>query len=252
MRDRRAGERLALKVRSQAPTQRGKTVSMILSVQRRKLCIAADRSVEIIDLGEDRMHDGARKWEIYLPSIATECPHCGTEKACFSCEGAEYNLVEKTYNSATFSILMRCGVCSESIVTVTSDERFYEWRERQPHLLSIDRIYPTVKPSNCPAHCPSNITSFFKQADDALRRRAFDSSGTMARKSLDATLRKIHPDGKGTLEKKIDGLPPEIGVTPAMKEWAHQIRLAGNEAVTKMLHLPKQKQSRCFLSLSYF
>ena len=52
----------------------------------------------------------------------------------------------------------------------------------------------------------------------------------MFRKVLDASLRNVHPEGKGTLQKRIEALPTEIGVTPAMKTWAHQVRLLGNDA----------------------
>lgn len=40
----------------------------------------------------------------------------------------------------------------------------------------------------------------------------------------------FNPTAKGTLEKRIDSLPAAMGVTPAMKEWAHQIRHLGNDA----------------------
>jgi len=50
------------------------------------------------------------------------------------------------------------------------------------------------------------------------------------RTCLDQALRHLHPEGKGTLARRIDGLPVEIGVTPSMKQWAHEIRALGNEA----------------------
>lgn len=52
----------------------------------------------------------------------------------------------------------------------------------------------------------------------------------MFRKSLDVTLKHVHPEGKGTLQKRIDALPQELGITPAMKQWAHEIRDLGNDA----------------------
>ena len=52
----------------------------------------------------------------------------------------------------------------------------------------------------------------------------------MFRKSLDVALKKVHPEGKGTLEKRINLLPDALGITPAMKAWAHNIRDLGNDA----------------------
>ncbi|WP_343895983.1 DUF4145 domain-containing protein, partial [Craurococcus roseus] len=42
--------------------------------------------------------------------------------------------------------------------------------------------------------------------------------------------KRLHSVGKGTLYKRIESLPQEIGITPAMKEWAHEIRELGNDA----------------------
>ena len=75
-----------------------------------------------------------------------------------------------------------------------------------------------------------NCLNFYKQGMDSLTRKNFDAAGTMFRKSLDAGLRQIDPDGKGTLEKRINALPSETGITPPMKGWAHEIRHLGNDA----------------------
>jgi hypothetical protein len=65
---------------------------------------------------------------------------------------------------------------------------------------------------------------------DNLKRKNFDAAGTMFGKALDTGLKRLHPDGKGTLERRIDNLPDLLGITPAMKEWAHQIRRLRNDA----------------------
>ena len=52
----------------------------------------------------------------------------------------------------------------------------------------------------------------------------------MFRKALDVGLKHIHPEGRGNLKNRIDTIPGEKGVTPAMKEWAHEIRDSGNDA----------------------
>ena len=80
-----------------------------------------------------------------------------------------------------------------------------------------------------PEHCPANVARFYEQGLENVVRN-FDAAGTMFRKSLDAALKHIDPNGKGTLEKRIDNLPPATGVTPAMLSWAHEIRHLGNDA----------------------
>lgn len=50
------------------------------------------------------------------------------------------------------------------------------------------------------------------------------------RKCLDSALRALGSTGKESLKKRIDALPPDVGVTDAMKKWAHAIREDGNDA----------------------
>ena len=81
-----------------------------------------------------------------------------------------------------------------------------------------------------PADVPDNVTSFYLQGTDNLARKHYDAAGTMFRKSLDTALKRLDPSGKGTLQQRIDNLPAAVAITPAMKEWAHQIRELGNDA----------------------
>jgi hypothetical protein len=40
----------------------------------------------------------------------------------------------------------------------------------------------------------------------------------------------LNPSGIGNLQQRIEKLSVAVGVTPAMKEWAHEIRELGNDA----------------------
>lgn len=91
-------------------------------------------------------------------------------------------------------------------------------------------LWPTAAAPNAPKHLPDNIRSFYLQGLNSLGRGSYDAAGTMFRKSLDVALKRIYPEGRGTLQKRINTLPPELGITPAMKEWAHEIRDLGNDA----------------------
>jgi hypothetical protein len=82
----------------------------------------------------------------------------------------------------------------------------------------------------CPAHTPDRPKNLYLQGLDNQRRQNWDASGMAFRTCLDQALRRLHPEGKGTLARRIDSLPAEIGVTPSMKQWAHEIRALGNEA----------------------
>jgi hypothetical protein len=53
---------------------------------------------------------------------------------------------------------------------------------------------------------------------------------TAYRKTLDIGLKKYDANLKGTLYERIDTLAARHDITPAMQEWAHQVRLIGNDA----------------------
>jgi hypothetical protein len=90
--------------------------------------------------------------------------------------------------------------------------------------------FPKIIPTSDPSHLPDNVGSYFRQGTDNLRRRNWDAAGTMFRKAVDIGLRHLHAGSTGNLFDRINNLPQETGVTPAMKDWAHQIRRLGNDA----------------------
>jgi hypothetical protein len=94
----------------------------------------------------------------------------------------------------------------------------------------ITGIHPARIASAAPAHSPANVASFFVQAKEALNRRHFDAAGAMCRKAVDVATKQIDPTLKGVLQVRIDKLEAAHKITPALKDWAHAIRLDGNEA----------------------
>jgi len=108
---------------------------------------------------------------------------------------------------------------------------FHAWiqGQKQGNVLTLQQ-WPTGMEEKLPEHVPQNVERFYIQGMDNLSRKNWDAAGTMFRKALDTSLKHLDPSGKGTLQKRIDNLPPEHGVTPAMKQWAHEIRELGNDA----------------------
>jgi hypothetical protein len=165
-----------------------------------------------------------------MVQIALDCPHCLTEKAAFA--GSAH--VPFQSGRQEFLMLMQCQVCGEGIVAKFGGGiNFQNWVAGQsPHQMAppLIKYWPEKTQTKAPDHTPSNVQSFYTQGMDNVARKNFDAAGTMFRKSLDSALRRLDPSGKGTLQQRIDNLPAALGITPAMKEWAHQIRELGNDA----------------------
>jgi hypothetical protein len=160
--------------------------------------------------------------------VALDCPHCGSSKVGF--RGS--NFLVREGNGTTYILLLQCGHCRYGVVAEYQSIGFIEWIRTSgangfPRLI---RVWPEAPAPNVPKYLPDNIRGFYLQGLDSLRRGGYDAAGTMFRKCLDVGLKRIHPEGRGTLQKRIDALPSDLGITPAMKEWAHEIRDLGNDA----------------------
>lgn len=163
-----------------------------------------------------------------MVQVPLDCPYCSTEKVAF--RGTHYMQCDTA--GEDHILLLQCGCCQNGIVARFHGQEFVYWMQagglvRPPTLVDIS---PKAKPIDAPDYLPDNIRHFFLQGADSLRRKGYDAAGTMFRKSLDVALKHLHPEGKGTLHKRIDALPQELGITPAMKQWAHEIRDLGNDA----------------------
>jgi len=68
------------------------------------------------------------------------------------------------------------------------------------------------------------------QAVDCLQRKNFDASGMMFRKTLDIATKSLGANPSKKLKSRIDELKNNQKITFDMAEWAHQIRIDGNDA----------------------
>jgi Domain of unknown function (DUF4145) len=158
-----------------------------------------------------------------------DCPHneCLTERAGFT--GLHYAVIRT--GEPDYIVFMQCGVCGNGVIARYFGVNFPHWFSNQYNKpAELMEIWPKRDPIEAPQYLPSNVTSYYLQGLDSLKRKNFDAAGTMFRKTLDTGLKHIDHEGKGTLEKRIDNLPAATGITPAMKEWAHHIRRLGNDA----------------------
>jgi hypothetical protein len=92
------------------------------------------------------------------------------------------------------------------------------------------KVYPTLEETKVPEHVPKTVASPFVQAVETRVAGHYDAAGAMYRKSLDVGLKAIDPELKGTLYARIETLASQNKLTPSLKEWAHEIRLDGNDA----------------------
>lgn len=83
-----------------------------------------------------------------------------------------------------------------------------------------------------PEHTLGHVEGFYIQGLDNLKAERWDAAGAMFRKSLDVATKIVSQTHKGvSLFKRIEELHKAGLITEAMKDWSHEIRLDGNDAV---------------------
>lgn len=172
-----------------------------------------------------------------------KCPHCNTEDVLFTSvadaiiQKIEFFSVSKdVIASSTYNVFMQCNHCLGGCVLFV---KMQEDCEISPHRLSsgieFKRFYkvfdmaPKCAEQTAPEFVSSNVSRFYLQALDSFQRNNFDAAGMMFRKVLDVATKEIGATN-GSIKTRIDKLAESHQITPAMQEWAHAIRLDGNEA----------------------
>lgn len=133
-------------------------------------------------------------------------------------------------------MLALCGVCTQGMI-VNSFFRHGSHPNLAGQNMNFDdsflilNYWPTFI-SEIPAGVPDNISSFYAQACGSLSEHRWDAAGAMFRKALDVATKSLAPEASSrNLYQRIESLIQAGLLTPAMGDWAHEIRMEGNDAV---------------------
>jgi hypothetical protein len=141
---------------------------------------------------------------------------------------------------AGFIVLSTCGkceggLCSRYIRAVATE--YHSPMQCPSDPIGFNWVlveeYPAPKSPDVPAYLTPQLRRYFEQAANALQRQDWDASGAMSRKVVDvSTQQRLGTDAKkfGTIKQRIDELARRGALTVDLKEWAHVIRLEGNDA----------------------
>ncbi len=162
------------------------------------------------------------------------CPYCLSNRITFTFKG-QY---QWTSNPHTWNTFWVCRKCEEGIVVklVGPSHSLPSDCPGDPRDAGFDLygIRPRIQQFRAPANVPDAIARDFEEALDNLRRQKWTSAGMMFRKVLQRATTEMAPEGiefrNMRLIQRINSLDKHRLITPAMKDWAHKIRLDGNEA----------------------
>ena len=162
--------------------------------------------------------------------FTADCPHCGTKSVSFTI--TKQVSVHKSRRNL-WDTLAICGQCSRGIlatfVSPDTSNPAALLNGNQRNYLSLPVISPSLPSSAAPEGTPENVARFYRQGMNNLPG-AWDAAALMFRKVLETGLKAKFPEIKGDLNQRIKMAAENHDLTPALAEWAHQIRLDGNDA----------------------
>lgn len=175
-----------------------------------------------------------------MPSIILDCPHCTANSMGFAIV-YETPIPNKSYQFMTLGV---CGKCSGGVVVeyVATTRQDGSPSKNSPMQCQSDpenfnwvkiRTYPAAPPTKIPSHASDQLQRYYEQATNALRRGDWDASGAMSRKVVDVSTQQLLGEESkkyGNIKQRIDALAGKNAITPDLRDWAHEIRLGGNDA----------------------
>lgn len=160
------------------------------------------------------------------------CPFCHTEHVEMRAIHAWLN------NKNDPRALFECAFCGEGVIRRYSvkapktTNAVMQYAGDATRLdISLHEQWPEPRSTDAPADCPENVANFFKQGASSLNSGNFDAAGMMSRKALEAGLKRLSTDSKAkNLAARLQELVGLRLITPALGDWANEVRLGGNEA----------------------
>jgi len=101
--------------------------------------------------------------------------------------------------------------------------------------------WPKVAHPIIPAHLPEQVRKAFSQAErNFTLPDCEEAAATMYRRSLDVGLKLAYPDLTGTLYDKIKSLAKSHEIPSTLAEWAHEVRVIGNDGAHDLEGVTKE------------
>jgi hypothetical protein len=163
-----------------------------------------------------------------MASLTHQCPHCGTKDMHFPVQGW-YQVPTIADRWCGFSVCSSCQGPVCFAVIGSNPQNFPGDLIRVPNKYQLF-LFPELEKTEVPEHVPDSAANAFRQAVESRKAGHYDAAGAMYRKTLDVALKRIDAQLKGLLRDRIDKLASANKLTPSIKDWAHEIRLDGNDA----------------------
>ena len=155
-----------------------------------------------------------------MSRLRFDCPYCRTRNVAVELSG-RFNRTTAVRSEA--DCLLVCAHCHRGALGTFSGPRGVDVIA----LEFLRTVHPA--PDAPPQHLPEHVGKRYSEAVSIMGTAA-ESAGMMFRKTLETALKTIRPTDTGNLKTRINKAADAGTITKDLAEWAHRIRLDGNEA----------------------
>lgn len=190
-----------------------------------------------------------------MASAVLDCPHCAAKSLAMNLTGMITPPAHVTSPSGqrpfipSLAVCTRCwggiaielvpaqkGEMSREGLSTASIELFHgATGTPEAKKLKAVIVRPPSENAEIPPHLPQSVAKAFRQGETNFRLPdAEEAAALMYRRSLELAVKEVFPDEKGTLIQRIDKLASKGFLPDAMKDWAHEIRVIGNDGAHEL------------------
>jgi hypothetical protein len=167
--------------------------------------------------------------------LVTACPHCGANDMTFTVR-SDYPFKGQPSNQVA---LGSCNACDKPLTVQMRHLTAGSWTPSKQNgnllkegNLKLLGMWPTAEVIAAPENVPEKISRNYVEAAQSRQRGAWNVACAGYRRTMELALKAFAPDVEAwKLEKRIDKLAAEHRITKDMQDWAHELRLDGNEAL---------------------
>ncbi len=168
-----------------------------------------------------------------MASFVTTCPHCQTQNIALE---VVLTVSEGSHRGLVFMLCPHCKDPSSARIDAASNNLPIQQISQQNKSFnssnySIIELWPSPKEPSIPSALPENVHRAMKQAESNFAIHGNEeAAGVMYRRALEVGLKAIDPKLDGMLASRIGQLGKLGKLTPALVEWANEIKSLGNES----------------------
>lgn len=164
-----------------------------------------------------------------MPAVAArDCPYCKTKRVAFT------SVQDWKAHSGKWRSLFLCGACREGVIWEYNTDGSHPNNVSgnvETFRIELGEQWPKPESGAAPEDTPATVAAYFAQGTSSLESGNFDAAGMMFRKTLETATKVLDEKLAGkALVKRIDELATVGRLTPDLAQWAHEVRLGGNDA----------------------